>query len=119
MVLLQRLLYFPLFFLSVNYLQVRNNEADIGVSIFGCSQARSTVVICSVATHFFSEHWYSKAPGKLPSEKNLIRIFTYLVWLLIFLSMALFGVFLLIAAKVGTYYGIITETYEDFLVSFR
>ena len=63
--------------------------------------------------------WISKAPGPLPPATNLIRIFTYDVWLLIFFSTVLFSVFLLIAAKIGTYYGIITELYEDFLVPFR
>ena len=102
-----------------NYLQVQNNEADFGVAYFGCSHARSTVVTCSVATSYYYDRWISKAPETLPPATNLIRIFTYDVWLLILLSMVLFSIFLLIAAKIGTYYGIITESYEDFLVPFR
>ena len=102
-----------------NYPQVQNNEADFAVMSFGCTHARSTVVTCSVATIYGYEHWYSKTPGTLPPATNLIRIFTLDVWLLIFLSMAIFSIFLFIAAKVGTYYGIITESYEDFLVPFR
>ena len=74
---------------------------------------------CSVPTLYYHIHWYSKAPGPLPPATNLIRIFTYDFWLLIFFSTVLFSVFLLIAAKIGTYYGIITELYEDFLVPFR
>jgi hypothetical protein len=102
-----------------NYFQVQNNEADFGVVYFGCSHARSTVVTCSVATYTFSKRWISKAPGRLPPATNLIRIFTFDVWLLIFLSTVHFSIFLLIAAKVGAYYGLITESYEDFLVPFR
>jgi hypothetical protein len=106
-------------FYSNNFLQVQNNEADFGVARFGCTHARSTVVTCSVPTTYGYDRWYSKAPGPLPPATNLIRIFTWDVWLLIFLSMVLFSIFLLIAAKIGTYYGIITESYEDFLVPFR
>jgi hypothetical protein len=84
-----------------------------------CSYARSTVVTCSPATDYSYDHWYSKAPGTLPPATNLIRIFTFDVWLLIFLSMMLFSAFLVIAAKIGTYYGLNTESYEDFLVPFR
>ena len=102
-----------------DYLQVQNNEADFGVTSFGCSHARSTVVTCSVPTDYGYERWYSKAPDTLPPATNLIRIFTWDVWLLIFVSMLLFSIFLLLSTKIGTYYGIITESYEDFLVPFR
>ena len=91
----------------------------MGVSYFGCSYAKSTVVTCGVATDYYYDHWISKAPGTLPPATNLIRIFTFDVWLLIFLSMMLFSAFLVIAAKIGTYYGLNTESYEDFLVPFR
>ena len=102
-----------------NCLQVKNNEADLGVPSFGCSHARSTVITCSVATSYSYERWISKAPDLLPPATNIIRIFTLDVWLLIFLSMVLFSIVLLIAANIGLYYGIITESYEDFLVPFR
>jgi hypothetical protein len=100
-------------------MQVQNNEADFGVSSFWCSYSRSTVVACSRPTDFYYDHWISKAPDTVAPATNLIRIFTYDVWLLIFVSMVLFSVFLLIAAKIGSYYGLITESYEDFLVPFR
>ena len=118
MVLLKWYIYLVCF-CNNNYLQVRNNEADFGVPYFGCSYARSTVVTCSMATSYHFYHWNSKAPGTLTPATNLIRIFTYDVWLLIFLSMVLFSVFLLIAAKIGSHYGVITQSYEDFLVPFR
>ena len=102
-----------------NCLQVSNNKADFGVPFFSFSHSRSTVVTFSAPTDYGSAYWYSKAPGTLPPGTNLIRIFTWDVWLLIFVSMVLFSIFLLFAAKIGTYYGIITESYEDFLVPFR
>ena len=102
-----------------NYFQVKNNEADFGVSYFGCTHSRSTVVTCSVPTSHSYDRWYSKGPAQLPPTTNLIRIFTFDVWLLIFLSISFFSIFLLLAAKIGTYYGINTQSYEDFLVPFR
>ena len=112
--------YIPLvcFYLNTN-LQVQNNEADFGVSNFACSHSRSTVVTCSVPMSHALYRWYSRAPQILPPATNLIRIFTFYVWFLIFLSMVLFSIFLLIAAKIGRYYGLSTESYEDFLVPFR
>ena len=107
------------FILIFTYLQVQNNEADFGVIYFTCSHSRSTVVTCSVPTAYHYTQWISKGPDQIPPATNLIRIFTFDVWLLIFFSMVLFSIFLLIAAKIGTYYGIITESYEDFLVPFR
>ena len=86
---------------------------------FECSHARSTVVMCSAVTSQFYYRWYSARPGTLSQATNLIRIFTYDVWLLILLSMALFSGFLLLAAKIGSYYGVITESYYDFMVPFR
>ena len=118
MVLLQWYMYLVCFYFH-NYLQVQNNEADFGVITFACTYDRSTVVTCSVATLYQYKRWISKAPDTLPPATNLIRIFTLNVWLLIFLSMVLFSAFLVLATKIGTYYGINTESYEDFLVPFR
>ena len=95
------------------------NEADFATNHFACTHSRSTVITCSVPTNFYYDHWYSKEPSMLPPTTNLLRLFTWDVWLLIFLSMVAFSIFLLIAAKIGTYYELYTQSYEDFLVPFR
>ena len=96
-----------------------NDEADLGVSNFICSLSRSTVVACSVPLNCYYLHWVSEAPGALSPATNIIRIFTFNVWMLILLSTVLLCIILHVAAKIGTYYGLNTESYEDFLVPFR
>ena len=91
----------------------------MGVAHIICSHDRSTVVACSVWTVHYYDRWITKAPGTLSQATNLLRIFTPDVWLYILLSTALFSGFLLLAAKIGSYYGVITMSYYDFLVPFR
>ena len=98
--------------------QVENNEADLGVNGYACSSLRSAA-FCSVFIGVQIDEWISKAPGKVSPTTNLLNIFTPLVWSLIFLSIVLFCSFLWLSAKVGKSYGIITESYYDFLVPFR
>ena len=101
------------------FIQVQNNEADLGVPSFGCSHARSTVIICSAPTLHTYKNWYSKAPGPMSPATNLLRIFTPDVWLFILLSIQLFCGFLYFAATIGNSIGINTTSYEDFLVPLR
>ena len=96
-----------------------NDEADLGVSNFVCSLSRSTVVDCSVPLICYYHHWVSEAPGALPPSTNILRIFTFNVWMLILLSTFLLCVILHVAAKIGSHYGLRSESYEDFLVPFR
>ena len=50
--------------------------------------------------------WVTKAPGRISSATNLVKIFDNMSWFLTLLSMILIGISLLIAYKVGTFYGL-------------
>ena len=99
--------------------QVGYNEADLGVRGFGCDQARSTMVDCSHPLYFGYKHWISREPRPVLPVTNLFRIFDIYCWVSIFISMISVYVFFLIAAKVGTYYGVGSASEDVVLFPFR
>ena len=102
------------------YSQVAYNKADLGVTSFGCSRGRNTIVDCSHSRYHGPYSWVTRAPKQLPPATALMRIYDLDCWILIFVSIASITIFLLISAAVGTYYGIIKQEYVDLtLVPFR
>ena len=95
------------------YPQVGYDKADLGVVGFGCSHARSTIVLCSQPLGYSVTRWISRAPRPLPPAFNLVRIFTSSSWLAVFTSLLAVTCLLLIAARVGKSYGINTFNYLD------
>jgi hypothetical protein len=64
-------------------------------------------------------HWISRAPRPFYSITALLRIYDHHCWIFIIISIVSVSVFLLIAARVGSYYGV-TVTYEEIvLIPFR
>ena len=99
--------------------QVGYDEADLGVTSFACSQARSTVVDCSQPTRYGPYHWVSRAPRPVLPITGLLRIFDTDCWLLIIISMVAVNVFLVIAGKMGRYYNLGFTFEEIVLFPFR
>ena len=102
------------------YPQVGSNKADLGLGPFSCTQARSTVVLCSHAIKHTTTHWMTRAPQPLPPVTNILRIYSTDCWFLTFISMFIVSIFLVVAAKLGTHYGVGTDDFVDVaLVPFR
>jgi hypothetical protein len=76
-------------------------------------------VDCSHPISFRPLHFISRAPRPVFPFTALLRIFDTYCWIGIFISIVSVIVFLKVAAKVGSYYGVETEVYEDFLVPLR
>ena len=98
------------------------NDADIGVPNFGCSYGMShnPMMGCThPTTGAGSYRWISRAPRPFYSITALLRIYDTHCWILIIISVVSVSVFLLIAANVGSYYGV-TVTYQEIvLIPFR
>ena len=100
--------------------QVGYNEADLGVTSFGCSHGYSLVLECSHAIYYGTTHWISKFNPPLPSATNIVRIYSTDCWIVIFIAIVSVSVFLVVAAKVGRSYGFGPRNYVDVaLVPFR
>ena len=95
-----------------------DNEADLGVSGFGFSHSRSTVIEFSAYTAYSPQHWVTGYPLPIIPWDNLLYIFTPLVWSLVFISTLLLAAFLVLSARYGTD-PVSTESYEDFIIPFR
>ena len=100
-------------------MKVRNNSADLGVTAFGCSVERASVTLCSHSVDSFFDYWNTAAPSPLPPATNIILIFSPMVWGFILLSVVAFSTYMIVAARLGTHFGIVNTTYEDFIVPFR
>ena len=98
--------------------QVKQNEADLGLGTWTCFKIND--YDCSHATSTSHVYWISRAPRPLLPMTNIIRIFDTDCWVMILISMISVSVFLVMAAKLGTHYGVGTEDWVDVvLVPFR
>ena len=96
--------------------QVGYNEADLGPSYYACTLARSIVLDCSHPIVYSPNHWYTRPPAALPPATNLLRIYSPVCWIMIFVSIFSVSVFLLM----GKYYATGNSSYEEVvLVPFR
>ena len=95
-----------------------NNEADLAVTALMCQDVKW--FDCSQPTFWTRFSWVTRLPRPLPPATNLLRIYNNDCWCLIFLSMFCVSVFLVVAAKLGTEYGVGSDKYLDVaLVPFR
>ena len=101
--------------------QVQRSDADYGIPDFACTLERVEVVEYAAYTSYYHPRWITKASPPLPSMTSITRLFTPLVWILIFLAILSFIVFILGSARYLKMLGvnIIFESYEDFWVPFR
>ena len=99
--------------------QVAKNEADLGVGPFACTHARSTMVDCSHALKHSFLHWFTRPPRPLPPATNILRIYSAACWFMIFITIVCVSVFLVLAAKMGSYYDVTNENYQHFLIPYR
>ena len=83
-----------------------NEEADIGLHGFSCSQWLSLLVECSQPLTFGPYHWITRAPREVPPLWNMLGIFDYYSWFFIIISMVAIYGFLLVTTKVGACYGL-------------
>ena len=80
----------------------------------------STVVHCSHAIRHGYPHWITRAPRPHVPWYNILRIYDTDCWVIILITMVSVSVFLVVAAKLGTHYGVGTEDWVDVaLVPFR
>ena len=61
-------------------------------------------------------HWVSRDPRPLPPATSLLRIYTPNCWGLIFLCLVLISIFMVVAAKLGCYYGVGTPGLEELVL---
>ena len=79
-----------------------------------------TKIQSSHAVHYSFAHWISRAPHQLLPWYNIVRIYNGDCWAMILISMFSVSVFLVVAAKLGTHYGVGTDDWVDVaLVPFR
>jgi hypothetical protein len=64
------------------------------------------VIDCSPGTLYGPYHWVSRAPRPILPITNLLRIYNPDCWILIIISMVTVFVFLKVAARLGSYYGV-------------
>ena len=76
---------------------------------FGLSHDMSTIVDFAHPMKYGPMYWISRAPREVFPFTNLFRIFDNISWLLIPFSMLCVSLFLIVAAKIGTYYGVGTD----------
>ena len=94
--------------------------ADLGLGTFLCTHAFSIDVHCAHAVQYSHVHWISRAPRPLLPWYNIVRIYDADCWFMIFITMFSVSIFLVVAAKLGTHYGIGTDDWVDVaLVPFR
>ena len=86
--------------------QVGYDEADLGVTGFSCSHARSTMVKYTNSLQYGPYHWITRAPHELLPIWNMLGIFDYYSWFFIFISMVGMYGFLWVTAKLGACYGL-------------
>ena len=86
--------------------QVGYDEADMGVTGFGISHARSTMVKYTHPLGFTKYRWITRAPREVLPIWNMLGIFDYHSWFFIFISMVAVYGFLLVTAKLGACYGL-------------
>ena len=79
-------------------------EADIAVSQFLFSKERCEVVLCNEA-NYLPQYMFSKYPEKKDPTWNLIYLFPFNVWLIIFISIIGVALFFHISSKVYIKWG--------------
>lgn len=78
------------------------------------------MVDCSQPIYWTKFNWITRLPQSLPPSTNLLRIYSPDCWFLIFTSMFVVSIFMVVAGKLGTEYGIGTDDYSDLaFVPFR
>ena len=87
-------------------LQVGYDEADLGVTQFTSSHARSTIVEYAHPVRYGPYRWITMAPQKVLPIWNMLGIFDYQSWFFIIISMVAIYGFLLVTTKVGACYGL-------------
>ena len=104
------------------YPQVIFNEADVGVPCFIMDTGQSDIVDFSNPTYRSPYLWISRAPRPLSKATNLLRIYNPDCWALIFSCIVIVSVFLVVAAKLGSWYNVDTRLFapdDVVLVPFR
>ena len=76
---------------------------------FALSHAKSIIVDFTHPIQYGPSYWISRAPREVFPFTNLFRIFDNISWLLILFSLLCVSLFLIVAAKIGTYYGVGTD----------
>ena len=104
---------------SLSVSQVANNEADLGVAYVHISGG-SSMVEFAPAIDYDMVRWISRAPRRILPITNLLMIYDIPCCISICISMVSVSIFLIVAAKVGTHYGVGTHDYVNVaLVPFR
>ena len=74
-----------------------------------CGPEFNEMADCSQPTHYGHMYWITRAPREVFPYTNLLRIFNTPSWLLLLFSLLLVTLFLIVAAKLGTHYGVGTD----------
>ena len=78
----------------------------IGIDL---SHAASEIVDFSHPLKYAPIYWITRAPREVFPYGNLLRIFDTLSWFMILFSLLCVSLFLMVAAKLGTHYGVGTD----------
>ena len=95
------------------------NVKIINIDCYKSNYKYKSNVECSHPIYYRPVRWITRAPREVFPYTNLLRIFDTYCWIGIVISMVAVSIFLKVAAKVGSYYGLETEDYEDFFIPFR
>ena len=94
------------------------NKADLNLGTLVCTDVTS--FDCSHAIQHSHTYWITRAPRPLLPWNNLLRIFDISCWFMILISIVSVSLYLVVAAKLGTHYGVGTDDWVDVaLVPFR